>query len=59
MKIVTARKEHLCSLCGQPIPAGERYWREDHPDTLTTRKEHCNCEEYRVPVTAQPSEPAQ
>lgn len=57
MKLCTARKAHTCNLCGEPIPQGHRYWRRDDPVSLTTRREHCNCEEYRPRVTAQPAGP--
>lgn len=26
----TARKDHICSLCGKPIPAGTTYMHEAH-----------------------------
>lgn len=56
MKIVTAHKEHTCTLCGKKIPKGDRYWKEaDLVEALNKAienggrepyKEHTNCELY-------------
>lgn len=42
LRIFTARKEHTCFLCNQPIPPGSKYWRYG-----TSECEHTNCEEYK------------
>ena len=43
----TARKQHRCSACGQPIPAGERYTTtviiDDDERKLVAYKEHIVC----------------
>ena len=52
MKIVTARKDHKCSLCGRKIPKGSRYWQRDYDndprahEAQVNMKEHANCAEF-------------
>lgn len=58
MKVVTAQKEHECSLCGKKIPVGSRYWsdyKEFADGCATNVKQHTNCAEYESSVTAQES----
>lgn len=56
MKLHTAKKEHVCSLCGQKIPAGHRYWRDyvanGRGETTKDEKQHTNCSLYEVKLTA-------
>lgn len=58
MKCQFASREYVCDLCGQPIPAGDRYWRDfsdpsvEHPLGMDS-KQHANCAEYEPRVTAQ------
>ena len=56
MKCQTAKKQHVCDLCGQPIPIGHRYWRDysenAHGDADRDVKQHTNCAEYETKITA-------
>ena len=57
MKIQKARKDHICDLCGEKIPKGDRYVREYEDDGIINVKEHLNCEDYTKNITADaPSE---
>lgn len=57
MKCQTAKKQHTCDLCGQPMPAGHRYWRDyqedGQGDCTKDSKQHTNCAEYDPKITAQ------
>lgn len=49
MKLVTAKKDHWCSLCLRKIPKGHRYWQREPDkgyDIFSNVKEHTNCIEY-------------
>lgn len=50
MKIVTAKKDHKCSLCGRKIAAGTRYWQHAYDansnEVQVNVKEHANCAEH-------------
>lgn len=46
MKLVLARKDHKCSLCGRKIAEGSKYWQYnyDKADPVAVNiKEHANC----------------
>lgn len=56
MKLVKAKKDHKCDQCGEKIPKGSRYWRNDHNNTeefVDTEKAHINCDDYEKRITAQ------
>lgn len=53
MTTPTARKEHICSVCGKPIQKGEKYFcltlKQD--GKLVTKKHHYTCKYENKPVT--------
>lgn len=58
MKVQVANKQHVCDSCGMPIPKGHRYWREyregnGYDDPGEDTKQHTNCAEYELKITAQ------
>jgi hypothetical protein len=52
LKLQTARKKHVCTICGEEIPVGSKYWREyelgGDDGALMDRKEHTSCPEQRI-----------
>jgi len=55
MKLQKARKEHVCTLCGEKIAKDEKYWNDykDHDSGIPDyRKEHISCPDKALTAAA-------